>query len=106
MSDECTNNSFGHKKPSFSWNPTAQKLGVLDKAIWSLNLETYPFVPALLALVHRKSPSMTTRINHDTMTVKDCMEPTGEKKTINQNSKILVTKTSQEMEISTVYKMR
>ena len=80
VSDECMSNSFSHKKPSFSQNPTAQKLGVLDKAIWSRNLETYPFVPALFALVHRKSPSMTMRTNHDTMTVKDCMEPTGKKK--------------------------
>ena len=79
MSDECTSNSLSHKKPSFSQNPTAQKLGVLDKAIWSQNLETYPFVPALFALVHRKSPSMTMRTNRDTVTVKDCMEPAGEK---------------------------
>lgn len=80
VSDECTSNSLSHKKPSFSQNPTAQKLGVLDKAIRSLNLETYPFVPVLLALAHRKSPTMTMRTNHDTMTVKDCMEPTEGKK--------------------------
>lgn len=45
----------------FSQNPTAQKSGVLDKALWSLNLESYLFIPALLALVHRKSPSMTMK---------------------------------------------
>lgn len=90
VSDECTSNSFSHKKPSFSQNPTALKLNVLEMAIWSQNLETYLFVSGLFALVHRKSPSMTVSTNHDIMTMKDCMEPTGEKS--KQNPQTSMTK--------------
>lgn len=105
VSDECTTDSFSHKKSSFSQNPTAQKLNVLETAIWSQNLETYLFVSGLFALVHRKSPSMTMSTNHDTMTMKDCMEPTGEKKQT-KPSNISDKKSSKEAEISAIYKMR
>lgn len=90
VSDECTSNSFSQKKPSFSQNLTAQKLSILEMAIWSQNLEMDLFVSGLFALVHRKSPSMTLSTNHDIMTMKDCMESTGEKS--KQNPQTSVTK--------------
>lgn len=88
VSDECTSNSFSHRKPSFSQSPTAQKLNVLETAIWSQNLETYLFVSGLFALEHRKSSSMTVSTNHDIMTMKDCMEATGEKSKQNPQTSV------------------
>lgn len=65
VSDECTSNSCSHKKPSFSQNPTAQKLNGLEMTICRQNLGTYLFVSGLFALVHIKSSSMTVSTNHD-----------------------------------------
>lgn len=95
MSDECTSNSFSHKKPSFSQSPPAQKFNVLEMAIWSQNSGTYLFVSGLFALVHRKSSSMTVSTNHDIMTMKGCMETPGEKS--KQNPQTSVTKNPQRL---------
>lgn len=95
LSDERTTNSFSHKKTSFSQNPTAQELNGLEMTIWGQNLETYLFVSGLFALVHRKSSSMTVSTNHDIMTMKDCMEPTGGKS--KQNPQTSVTKNPQRL---------